>query len=368
MSGREPTTILKPIIEGQGRGAKLRSKLVANKEQNWLLALTLNSFAKLAANTPLSDLEQIIVRTFREKGFNDNDFKQHARLYQQIPDKMRSEIFPEKFARLNPETKYEYGINELKADLPSIERAILAKPNVRNMDVQAIHAKTASVRDYPKISQDVLKQYGSATLRAVAPDAPTPTALSQQRYTIKAVSFLCEEETSEWSSSDEPYWVFGTLGSSKISIATTSKVFNDTDAGETKTFDGADGNIWGENGLPQDFPNGEIGCVIQLWEHDEGDVSKAKAGVEAALNLAKTIVTAVGASALITAVITAAGPVIAWLLSFFDDDLISTQNFIFTRQVIEDQLGKTGKSLDVKRRFTDGDSSYVLTIRVSRVP
>ena len=367
MSGREPTTILKSIIEGKGKGARLRSKLVANKEQNWLLALILNSFAKLAANTPLSDLEQIIVRTFREKGFNDNDLKQHARLYQQIPDRMRSEIFPEKFARLNPETKY--GINELRADLPSIERAILAKPNVRDMDVQAIHAKTASVRDYPKISQDVLKQYGSATFRAVAPNAPpTPTALGQQRYTIKAVSFLCEDETSELSDSDEPYWVFGTLGSSKISIATTSKVFDYTDAGETKFFDGADGNIWGENGLPQDFPDGEIGCVIQLWEHDEGDVSKAKAGVEAALELAKQLAVVLGANALLIGVITAAGPIIGWFLSFWNDDLIATQNFIFTRQVIEDQLGKTGNSLEVKRRFLDGDASYVLTIRVSRVP
>jgi hypothetical protein len=68
MSGREPTTILKSVIEGQGRGAKLRSKLVANKEQNWLLALTLNSFAKQVANTPLTDLEQIIVDTFHKEG------------------------------------------------------------------------------------------------------------------------------------------------------------------------------------------------------------------------------------------------------------------------------------------------------------
>jgi hypothetical protein len=366
MSGREPTTILKSIIEGKGRGAKLRNKLVANKEQNWLLALTLNSFAKLATNTPLTDLDQIIVDSFRKKGFNDNDLKQHARLYQQIPERMRSEIFPEKFVRLNPETKY--GINELKADLPSIERAILAKPNIRDMDVQAIHAKTASVRDYPKISQDVLKQYGSATLRAVAPNAPpTPTALGQQRYTIKAVSFRCEDEQSGLGA-DEPYWVFGTLGSSKISIATTSKVFDDTDEGETKIFDGVDGNIWGENGLPQDFPDGEIGCIIQLWESDGGDMSKAKAGVEAGLDFAKKLVASVGASGWISAILIAAGPVISWFLSLGDDDLIATQNFVFTRQVIEDQLGKTGGSLDVKRRFTDGDADYILTIRVSRIP
>jgi hypothetical protein len=167
--------------------------------------------------------------------------------------------------------------------------------------------------------------------------------------------------------SDEPYWIFGSLGSSKISIATTSKVFEDTDTGETKTFSEVDGNIWGENGLPQDFPNGEIGCIIQLWEHDEGDVSKAKAGVEAALNLAKGIAAAAGASAPITAIITAAGVLISWFLSFLDDNLISTETFTFTRQVIDDQLGKKGKSLDVKRRFTDGDANYVITIRVSRL-
>jgi hypothetical protein len=364
MSGREPTTILKSIIEGKGRGAKLRSQLVANKEQNWLLALTLNSFAKLATNTRLTDLDQIIIGAFREKGFNDNELKQHAHLYQQIPERMRSEIFPEKFARLNPETKY--GINELKADLPNIERAILAKPNVRDMDIQAIHAKTASVRDYPKISRDVLKQYGSATLCAIAPNAPTLNALGQQRYTIKAVSFRCEDET--WGpGADDPYWVFGTLASSKTSIATTSKVF-ETDEGDTRFFDEVDGNIWGENGLPQDFPDGTIGCIIQLWEHDFGDVSKAKAGVEAALDFAKSLAAGLGAGGLVTAIIIAAGPLLSWFISLFGDSYIATQNFIFTRQAIEDQLGKTGGSLDVKRRFTDGDADYVLTIRVSRVP
>jgi hypothetical protein len=53
-------------------------------------------------------------------------------------------------------------------------------------------------------------------------------------------------------------------------------------------------------------------------------------------------------------------------LKFFDDDHIADQTFVFTRQMVEDQLKKVGQSFTITRRLTDGDGDYTLTIRVSR--
>jgi hypothetical protein len=61
MAARPPERILDDIAQKKGRGAPVRRKLAANKERNWLLARTLNSFAKFAENAQLTDLEQSII-------------------------------------------------------------------------------------------------------------------------------------------------------------------------------------------------------------------------------------------------------------------------------------------------------------------
>jgi hypothetical protein len=48
MSARSPQIIFESIVRKQGKNAKLRNKLSANREWNWLLRLVLHSFAKLA--------------------------------------------------------------------------------------------------------------------------------------------------------------------------------------------------------------------------------------------------------------------------------------------------------------------------------
>src|SRR5437667_5891775 len=43
MVARPPERIADDIVQKKGRGASVRRKLAANKERNWLLALTLNT-------------------------------------------------------------------------------------------------------------------------------------------------------------------------------------------------------------------------------------------------------------------------------------------------------------------------------------
>jgi hypothetical protein len=361
MVARTPERILGDLAQGKGKGAKMRSKLTANKERNWLLALTLHSFAKLDANTPLTGLEESIVKAYRANGFSEDQLKQEGRRLRQLPPSVQHDIFPHEFAELTDQTNYT--LAKLKETAPKIVQGILNTPNVATVDVQAVHAGTAPASDFPMVSRKVMQAHGGAMLIATAPNTTSPNS----RYTIKATQFRCNDETgTDFLGSDEPYWIFGSLGSG-TAVTTRSRVFGDVDTGDTRPFNDNEGSIWGQNGQPQDFPEGEIGVLIQLWEHDNGNPERVRSTVAAAFAAAAGILGATGVAAWIGAVVAGVGAVVGWLIGFLDDDHIADQTFVFTRQVVEDRLKKAGQAFDMSRRFTDGDGDYSLTVRVSRV-
>jgi len=63
MPARKPDDILDGIVKQKGKDAKFRRKLAANKGRNWLLGITLNSFAQLDEGAPLTDLDNALVNT-----------------------------------------------------------------------------------------------------------------------------------------------------------------------------------------------------------------------------------------------------------------------------------------------------------------
>lgn len=361
MPARTPQGFLDDLVRQQGKGRKMRRKLVVNKQRNWLLGIALNAFSSLSANEALTDIEQIIVEAFKENGFNDEELKERGRLFLEMPESVKRDIFPGKFARLTPQTKYT--IADLKDDLPDIEQNILTQPNAVDIDVSGIHAGTRSEAEFPMPSLDTTREFAGSIFRAVEANRtpPNPT------YTIKAQQFRCNDETgTDFLGSDEPYWIFGSLGQG-IAITTRAGPFGDVDSGETRNFGASDGCIWGQDCAPRDFPDGEIGTHIQLWEHDTGDPEEARAAVAAAFAAAAAILVATGVAAWIGAIVAGVGAVVQWLLGFLDDDHIADQTFVFTRQSVVDQLTKAGQSFNVTRRFTDGDGDYTLTIQVARV-
>jgi hypothetical protein len=358
---RPPERIVDDIVQKKGRGASVHRKLAANKERNWLLALTLNSFAKFAENAQLTDLEQSIVTAFRKNGFSDQEIRQQGGIKKRIPQQMRDEIFPGKFAQLD--TKKSYSFKDLGQDAGGIVKSVLAKPNVTDLDVQAIHAGQATLRDFLPVDRSVLRENASEMLVALAPN----TGPANPRYTIKATRFLCIDRQSDgFFSSNEPYWIFGSLGGG-TAVTTRSHIFGDVDNGETRTFGATDGCIWGQNCAAQALPDGEIGSLIQLWEHDESNPDKIKAGVDAAFAAAAGILAASGVAAWVAAVVAGVGALLHWLLGFLDDDHIADQTIVFTREVVQKQLPKVGQSFNVTRRFADGDGDYTLTLRVAHV-
>lgn len=358
--GRDQGKILSDLVGGQGKGAKFQRKLKANKERNWLLAVTLNAFSKFDAGASLSDLETVIIDAFRRNGVGDAEMRNHGALYDRLSPQDKNAFFPGKFAKLTRQT--DYAVSNLQSDLPGIESNILAAPNAANIDVAAIHAGTAHLSDFPMPRLDVLREHGSGVMRAVAPTRQPPNP----QYTIKATSFRCNDETgTDWWGSDEPFWIFGSVGLG-TAVTTRSHVFGDVDTGDSRTFASGEGCIWGQNCLPQDFPEGEVGSLISLWEHDYGDPERIRAGVAAAFAAAAGILAATGVAAWVAAVVVGVGAVIQWLLGFLDDDHIADQTIVFTRQVLQDQLAKVGQQFNMSRRFTDGDGDYTLQINVRR--
>ena len=127
------------------------------------------------------------------------------------------------------------------------------------------------------------------------------------------------------------------------------------DSGSSPTFNSGDGCIWGQNCAAQALPDGEIGSLVQLWEHDEDDTTKIKATVAAACAAAGTVRAASGVAAWVSVVIAGVGVAVSWLIGLLDDEHIADQTFVFTRQVVENNAAKVGNTFDVTWRFTDGD-------------
>lgn len=363
---RPYSTILREVTEQRGKHAKLGRKLRANRDRNWLLALILNAYAKKAEGKELGELDQIIVDAFTKEGL-DSDMQEHGRLYAGMSAATRKELFPGEFGTMA--VGADYSAADLSRDLPALDRAVRAMPNAVDIDVQGIHEGRVARGDVRRASKAVAAEHAGEFLRAVEPDLPSKgnRALPTDPFRIKATTFHCTDETgTDWLGSDEPYWIFGSVGLG-VSVTSRSHVFGDIDSGDNATFSATEGWLWGHDGTPQPLPDGEIGALIQLWEHDGGDPDKVKASVGAAFAVAAGVLTISGVAAWVGAVVAGVGAAVQWLLGYLDDDHIGDQTFVFTRQTLLDQASKVGSTVNMTRRFTDGDGDYSATIAITHM-
>ncbi len=359
---RAAAAVLRQIVNDDSKDAGLGHKLRINKDRNWLLALILNSYANAVAGQVATDLESAIVKAFDDVGFGP-EMRDQGRLYAGMSATVRSQLFPGKFGRLAPGATYTS--TDLAADLPEIQQSILTMPNATDIDVVGVHSGAVARADFRRPRPSVVASHASELLRAVQPDAPGD--VNTDPFSIKATSFHCTDETGiDWLGSDEPYWIFGSIGAG-VAVTTKSKVFGDIDSGDDANFDAGEGWLWGQQGAAAPLPADDIGILVSLWEHDDGDPTKVKAAVAGAFAAAAAVLAISGAASWVGAVVAGVGAVVQWLLSYLDDDHIADQTFIFSRQTILDQIGKIGQSFNVTRQFTDGDGDYTLTITVSHL-
>lgn len=146
MAPRSPDRVFDDMMNNKGRGVPLRKRFTANPDRNWLLAIVLHSCAKFSEGAQLTDLEQSIVTAFRKNGLTDEQIKQHGKSDKRMPQQMRNEFFPKRFAQLD--VKQSYTMRDLAKDAPGIVKSVLAMPTVTQVDVAAIHAGSASLADF----------------------------------------------------------------------------------------------------------------------------------------------------------------------------------------------------------------------------
>lgn len=365
MSTRASERVLDDILSGRGRGAIIQRKLAANRDRNWLLALTLHSFAKSTAGAELTELESGIVAAYRQNGFDEEGIATQARLWQAIPDAARDEFFPAKYAHLGTDDRYS--AKELADDANEIVSAVMAMPVSTVVEVDAVMNGTATLRDFALPRNATVHQYGSQLVEAKSSAAPRD---SNQPYFIKAYSFRCIDRASDakFGPSNEPFWIFGTIGGGETTTTSTG-VFADVDNGEKRYFGPSEGCIWSKNCAREPLPDGDIGILAQLWEHDEGNIEAARAGVAAAFAAASGVLVATGVAAWVGAVTAGVGAVVGWLLGYSNDDHIADQTIVFNRATIMQMVpDRRGGYWDVTRKFSDGDANYDLTVRVYGKP
>jgi hypothetical protein len=114
------------------------SKLGTNRER--MLALVLNTFAKVADGVPTNDVDAIVVAAFDRAGWGER-MRDHGRHDTKLSPRGREELFPGAFGAL--EKHADYSLDDLRRDLPDLDAAVRAMPNAVDIDVAGVHDGTA---------------------------------------------------------------------------------------------------------------------------------------------------------------------------------------------------------------------------------
>lgn len=367
MTPRSPRSVLSDIVERRGRGEQAHDKLVVNRDRNWLLGLTLHSFAKAADGKPLSDVEEHIVSTYRHNGFTDDEISEQAQLWRELSDDARAKMFPERFAQLSDDEDYTQ--QSLADDAQSIVDMVHSMPATTQWDVDALMDGRATLRDFPLPGKSVIREHGLHMLTATGSDAllqAQPRTTQPRTFKIKATKFHCNDRDTDhkWGPSNEVFWIFGTVGGGDVNTTNTS-VYGDVDNNETFYLSSSEGNIWTRDGARAPIPDGDMGIYISLTEHDEGDVDRTTKAVGAAFASAAGVLTAGGVTAWIGALTLGVGGVVTWLISMGDDDPIAEETIVLNRALIESMVpDQMGGKWEITRKFANNDADYDLTVVV----
>lgn len=94
-----------------------------------------------------------------------SSFGTHGRLNRTLPQEFRSEIFSGRVAELTPGSRTPM---TTCSDAAGIMAAVMAKPYVMNVDLEAIDAGRVDIRDFPPPRRRVVAEHGREVIVALA--------------------------------------------------------------------------------------------------------------------------------------------------------------------------------------------------------
>lgn len=197
--------------------------------------------------------------------------------------------------------------------------------------------------------------------------APEPAG-SGPRYTVKTLHFYAADE-SHWDrwGSDEPYWIFSAVGGEGTSRTTKTGKFGDVDTGDTRSFTHW---LWGNSCWGETAPEG-IGLSIQLWEHDNGDMTAIRDKTKEYFDKAGSLADFVGAPEWVKKAIKYVGIGTNYAMGLYGDELFGSNTYTYTAAELADRLPSVGSYFDDYRWYggeeDSGGADYYLRTRVKRV-
>ena len=242
------------------RAQRLQHHLKASRPRNAMLAVVLHACARFERGLLLSDLEARMLHVVRRANSNE-DLKRFGRIYQALSSEQRSTFFPRQLAELPIDHSYTEA--QFTADLKALVPELLKQPNFRKVDVSQLDADGRVPPD--DAFHQAVEHYGHGMVHFTAATAAPEARQAQDSWaTVRAVSFKCVRESSEWSNSCEPF--FALAGSSDLGPETTyrSQIFGDTDVGDVSPFYA---DAFAFNG-PFDKA---VMVEVEIWEKDQGD-------------------------------------------------------------------------------------------------
>jgi hypothetical protein len=195
----------------------------------------------------------------------------------------------------------------------------------------------------------------------------SPTCPTQPQYRVKAVSFHAVDESGfDLSGSDEPYWIFNSVGIEGTERSTVTQVFPDVDTGDTVSFNASEGCLY-RSCTGGAAPFG-MGFSIQLWDHDLGEIPTTLSVIVMAFHGVGAIVDQWGVVPWVGTALTKVGDGLDYILRWaWADDLIGSQTYAYGPAYLAGRLPAAGASFTDTRTYTGGDGgTYTLTVAVTR--
>lgn len=194
----------------------------------------------------------------------------------------------------------------------------------------------------------------------------SPYCPTQPKYTVKAVSFHANDETGvDWLGSDEPYWIFSSVGMSGTSTTTGSHVFGDIDTGDTASFSDTEGCLYLScTGGAAPFG---MGFSIQLWEEDLGYEPQNLKDTADAFSTLGGIVDQYTSASWASWGFFKVADTLNWIASWTGDDLIGSQIYAYDPAYLANRITTVGGSFTDTRTYSGGGGEYTMTVLVTRV-
>lgn len=198
----------------------------------------------------------------------------------------------------------------------------------------------------------------------------SPACSQQPKYKVKAVSFhVIDESGIDLAGSDEPYWIFNSVGANGTAHTTRSHVFGNIDTGDTASFGLTEGCIYVScSGAAAPFG---IGISNQLWEQDNGDAAEVLRDVSDGFETVGPLTSLVAAPTWVGAALPIMGGVLDLIADLAEDDLLGSQTYAYSPLFLATKAPAVGSRFTDVRRY-EGASAilggvYDLTTVVTRV-